>query len=293
MKKGILALMLCLLLMIAATASASNYYLIEDSDTRRLTEDELHEWQYSALGYVLNEIYARHGYHFVSGSAYERYFIAQEWYDEQPKKIRNFDILAELTPIEKSNERLIKRVRADMLAAGDENLEGRGLQPVAYSSGKAGMEFRLMRLEAYRLLKVFSGPGNQYYRGAKGRAQVSPNGPIWVCGSEGGWVLVMYDTNNGACRVGYIEKKLIDNRELLEIPELEFERRKATLRTNTIVTDDPKTTRNLIGVVRSEQEAVYLSSYEYEGRKWAYVETEVDNKLVRAFVLAEQVRVEN
>ena len=292
MKKRILAVALCLLMMFAATASASNYHLIEDSDTRKLTEEELLEWQYGALGYVLNEIYARHGYHFVSGSAYERYFAAQEWYVEQPEEVKNYDILSGLSPIEKNNERLIKRVRADMLIAGNENPEGRGLQPVVYSSENSSMEFTKMKLEAYRLLKVFSGPSNKYYRGAKGRAQVSPNGPIWVCGYEGNWVLIMYDTNKDVCRVGYIEKKLIDNRKTLVIPELKFEYRKATIRTNSILTDDPKASKNIIDIIRSEREAVYLGSYQYEGKNCAYIETKVGGKMVRGFVAAEQVRVE-
>ena len=54
-------LALCLTMLLGGTASASNFYLIEDSNTRLLTRDELWEWQYDALGYVFNEIFARHG----------------------------------------------------------------------------------------------------------------------------------------------------------------------------------------------------------------------------------------
>ena len=288
-----MALVLCLLLVFAATASASNFYLIEDSDTRRLTEDELREWQYEALGYVLNEIYARHGYHFESGSSYARYFVTQEWYRERPQNIRNSEILAELSPIEKSNERLIKRVRADMLSEGDENLEGRGLLPVEYSSEESGMEFKLMDVQSYRVMNVFSGPSNYSYRGANGRAMASSNGQIWVCGWDGDWLLIMYDMNNGASRVGYVNKKFIDNRSKLDIPKVQFEHRKATLRVDSELTDDPKKAENVIGVIRAEQTVSYLGGYRCQGRNWAYVEAYVDGKMARGFVAAELIQVKD
>lgn len=293
MRKGILALLLCMLIALAAPAAASNFYLIEDSNTRRLTEDELWEWQYEALGYVLNEIYARHGYHFESGSGYARYFVTQEWYRERPQNVKNSEILEELTSIEKSNERLIRRVRSDMQAQGNENPEGRGLLPIAYSSEESGMEFKLTDVESYRVMNVFSGPGTKYYRGANGRAMASTNGEIWVCGWEGDWLLIMYDMNNGAARVGYVNKKFIDNRRELEIPDVEFEYREATLRTDSELTDDPKKAKNIIGVVRSDQNVSYLGGYRWEGRNWAYIEAKVDGKMARGFVSAELVQVKD
>lgn len=293
MKKGILALLLCLLIALAAPAAASDFYLIEDSNTRRLTEDELLKWQYEALGYVLNEIYARHGYHFESGSSYARYFVTQEWYRERPQNVKNAEILAELTPIEKSNERLIKRVRADMAAQGNENPEGRGLLPIAYSPEESGMEFTLTDVESYRTMKVFSGPGAQYYRGANGRAVASANGEIWVCGWEGDWLLILYQTNKGPSRVGYVNREYIDNRKELEIPEVQFEYRDATLRTDSELTDDPWEAENIIGMVRADQKVSYLGGYRHEGRNWAYIEAKVDGKMARGFVAAELVQVSN
>lgn len=286
-----MALVLCLLLAFASAASASNFYMIEDSNTRRLTEDELREWQYEALGYVLNEIYARHGYHFESGSSYARYFVTQEWYRERPQNVKNAEILAELTPIEKSNERLIKRVRADMLSEGDENPEGRGLLPISYSSEDSGMEFKLTDVQSYRVMNVFSGPGPYYYRGSKGRAMASTNGEIWVCGWEGDWLLIQYDMNNGASRVGYVNKKFIDNRAKLDIPKVQFEYRDAMLRTDSELTDDPKKAKNIIGVIRADQKITYLGGYRCEGKNWAYVEAWIDNKKARGFVSAELIQV--
>ena len=45
-------------------AKAERVWLIEDSNTRKLTKAELWQWNYEALGYILNEIFARHGYVF-------------------------------------------------------------------------------------------------------------------------------------------------------------------------------------------------------------------------------------
>ena len=55
-------------------------YLIPDSNSRKLTESELWEWDYESLGYILNEIFARHGYVFEAGGKYEYYFKNMPWY---------------------------------------------------------------------------------------------------------------------------------------------------------------------------------------------------------------------
>ena len=111
--KTIITLCLTLVLLLGASAQASNFYLIEDSDTRLLTRSELWEWQYDALGYVFNEIFARHGYHFEAGGKYESYFKAQDWYEENETYATNQEIYHNLmTSIDWQNERLCKEVRA-------------------------------------------------------------------------------------------------------------------------------------------------------------------------------------
>ena len=67
------AIMLGSLVMTAA-ASADEMYIIPDSDTRELTRDELWEYQYDTLLYAFNEIYARHGYKFETGSRCYNWF---------------------------------------------------------------------------------------------------------------------------------------------------------------------------------------------------------------------------
>lgn len=298
MKRVIFALMVCLLLGAAVPAGASDFYLIEDSDTRMLTEEELWEWQYEALGYILHEIYARHGYHFESGSSYAMYFAQQDWFMEKPLNVSNEEILEDsLSALEKHNERLIKRVQSDMQQIGTLNEEGRGLLPEVYAADEeegSMLSFTEMDVEAYRTLKVYSGPGTKYYRGANGKATVSANGAIYIAGREGDWVLVQYDTNDGTTRVGYIDANYIDNLRELEIPELEFEYREVTVRTDYELTDDPKVYERVIGQVKAGEPITYLIGYRTGDMNWAYVEAEAENgKKARGFVPAELIMVSN
>ena len=54
-------------------------YIIADSDSRQLTAAELSIYTKEELGYIRNEIYARHGYKF-STAEYAEYFGSKSWY---------------------------------------------------------------------------------------------------------------------------------------------------------------------------------------------------------------------
>ena len=64
---GSILCLVLLLVLAAQTALADRLYLIPDSDTRRLTEDELWQWDRESLSFIFNEIFARHGYVFRTG----------------------------------------------------------------------------------------------------------------------------------------------------------------------------------------------------------------------------------
>ena len=51
---------------------------------------------------------------------------------------------------------------------------------------------------------VYSGPGKDYLRGARGKASVSTNDWIEVFGREDGWILIQYEIDSSQCRIGYI-----------------------------------------------------------------------------------------
>ena len=131
MKKYIVMLLCCLLILVSAVASACGpRVLIPDSDTRLLTTRELNTYSYDGLGYALNEILARHGYHFdYNGKYYEHFSYIEEYdpitktctyfYEEAPDFVSNDEIYANLSRTEQKNIRLIKDVRAQKKARGE------------------------------------------------------------------------------------------------------------------------------------------------------------------------------
>ena len=92
-----------------SAALGDSMYIIPDSDTRKLTEEELWEWDYESLGYILNEIYARHGYDFGAGEKYENYFSTLPWYTPNESDDNNQACYGQLNSTEWYNEALIKR----------------------------------------------------------------------------------------------------------------------------------------------------------------------------------------
>lgn len=80
-------------------------YLIEDSDTRYLTDEDISQFTAEELGYVRNEIYARHGYIFKT-KKYSDYFNSKSWY--YPDEYLDEDQWSFLSDIEKANVKLIK-----------------------------------------------------------------------------------------------------------------------------------------------------------------------------------------
>ena len=71
----------CAAVLVPAGAKADSMYIIPDSNTRALTWDELwNGYQYDTLLYAFNEIYARHGYKFETGSRCYNWFTRMPWY---------------------------------------------------------------------------------------------------------------------------------------------------------------------------------------------------------------------
>lgn len=77
---ALLGMVLACIMPAALASGLNNYFIIPDSDTRLLTEEELWGWQYEAVGYIYNEIFARHGRPFRAGEKYDVYFRSQAWY---------------------------------------------------------------------------------------------------------------------------------------------------------------------------------------------------------------------
>lgn len=107
---ALLGIVLACIMPAALASGINNYFIIPDSDTRLLTEEELWGWQYEAVGYIYNEIFARHGRPFRAGEKYDVYFRSQAWY--QVNSQYRYGLL---NSVEQANERLVLYALSDFL----------------------------------------------------------------------------------------------------------------------------------------------------------------------------------
>lgn len=275
--------LICILLvlfLLPGAAWAESRWLIQDSDTRPLTEQELLQWDFEALGYVLREIYARHGYHFAAGSDYEAYFTAQDWYTPNDKN--NVDgCYAEMSDLEWANVDLIQQTMQNMRIAGRLNLEkGRSLWSDEVVIAPLNfVEANFPREQKYN---VYSAPNSKSWRGAKGKASVSTNGPVWAAGWVDNWLLIYYETSKGSVRVGYISGDKIPA-DLNVQGQLTFAKTPAVITAKCDLTDDITRAASKITTLKKGARVTYLAPY-YAEKEWAYIETTVSKKTVRGFV---------
>ncbi|CUN71284.1 Uncharacterised protein [Clostridium disporicum] len=93
---------------VTAVSAKDNYFIIPDSSTRYLTEDDLRGLSDEQLEIARNEIYARHGYQFKQKKM-KNYFNNQKWYVRSNYEITTDD----LSDIEYENVMLIKKVEEE------------------------------------------------------------------------------------------------------------------------------------------------------------------------------------
>lgn len=292
MKKCIigLAVLLLMLFVFQTMACCERVYLISDSNTRYLTVEELWKWDYESLGYILNEIFARHGYVFESGGKYEYYFNNMPWYTPNRNPDNSKACYPQLNSIEWYNESLIKEVRADMRKTGNYNTNGKSVWE-GFSGGFDILNgFVYENLRADQKLAVYSAPDYSSWRGANGKAKVSTNGRIYSAGWENGWLLVMYETNNGSVRVGYVNGNEIkgntgNNNQLC------FYYYPAVLAESASLTDDPAKYAERIANLPAGTQVTYLFTY-YNNNAWDYIETRINGQLVRGFIRAGSLQYE-
>lgn len=286
LKKTVILLILVFsLLSSAAIAQYDGNYLIPDSNTRRLTEAELWDYQYDALGYILNEIFARHSYHFERGGKYDQYFRSTSWYRESTRYATNEEIYKnEMTNIEWANESLVKKVRADMKALNTKNEIGMTLEDIL----AGGMYYRIQfdRQNGYfyggQKLKVYNGPGWKYSRAAGGKAIVTTDEEIAVAGIENGYALVLYETKSGY-RSGYVD--LSELQYELVARHLNFDYFAAQIGRDCALTADPYG-RLELGTVPVGKWVTWLAFCGDHG----YIETEIDGEPMRGFIPATAIQ---
>ena len=278
--KRILALLIALL-MLPAVALAERMYILPESDTRLLTWDEVAAWDYESLGYAFNEIFARHGYDFIPGGEYEYYFETKPWYVANGTNNNQRDCYSKLNRTEWLNYELIKDVRAYKKAYGDSGLSIWD----AFSTGFDTLQgFQYIELRANQKLAVYSAPSKSAWRGANGKAMVNTNGAIYAAGWESGWLLIMYETNQGSVRVGYVKAGDIRGGVPMDL-NLSFSYDTATVQESCTLTDDPARTGSSITTLRAGTQVTWLTRF-YNNGAWDYVEAKVNGKTARGFIRA-------
>lgn len=278
--KRILALLLALL-MLPAAALAEIMYILPESDTRLLTWDEVAAWDYESLGYAFNEIFARHGYDFNPGGEYEYYFETKPWYHANGTYNNQRDCYTKVSRTEWQNYDLIKEVRAYKKLNGD---WGRSIWD-DFSTGFDTLQgFEYIELRANQSLPVYSAPTKDSWRGANGKASVSTNGAIYAAGWESGWLLVMYETNNGSVRVGYVDSSSIRGGVPFDL-NLDFSYDAATVLEKCTLTDDPARTGSAITTLKAGTQVTWLTRF-YNNSAWDYVEVNVGGQTARGFIRA-------
>jgi len=288
--KRLLALMvLCALLLGLgpAPARAANLYIIPDSDTRLLTEAELWAWQYDALAYILNEIFARHGFPFDPDGRFAPWFNSQSWYRMNPR-LTKAECYNRLSNLEWKNEQLVKQVRQQMRDQGTKNPGGKTLPGLDPDLLNIPWPFEEYLFTPNQRLPVYSGPGTHYLRGAKGKAVTSTNGTVYVGGTENGWVLVLYRTNNGAARVGYAEASGIKDTVYGTFPA--YVPTPAIITQDCPITDDPVGAGAPLAQLREGHPVMYLFPMS-NNSVWAYVEANTDQGLLRGCVPLNSIRL--
>ncbi len=290
MKKIITYILLIALLFTTPISKAASQYIIKDSNTRYLTWDELMEWDYESIGFLFNEIFARHGYNFRPGEKYDLYFNTRPWYTPNDNPNNTEACYPYLNEVEWYNEKLCKDLMAEMRNSKWYNPGGKNFRDYVEWGFDVLLGFDFIELRADQRLDIYSAPTTNSYRGANGKAKLSTNGAVYIAGIEQGWYFAMYETNNGSVRVGYFESsKLKDN---IFVPNLQFAYEDATVNRYTFITDDPAKTNSTILYLNEGTSVTYLNTY-MNSSTWAYIETTMpEGKLVRGFVPANDITVE-
>lgn len=131
---------------------------------------------------------------------------------------------------------------------------------------------------------VYAGPGEQYLRGASGKAAMATNDWVQVFGTEGDWALVQYDITSDQMRLGYITADALPKNAA--VPGLHLAYYPATISACPL-TDDPLTSEKPLCQLPSGP-VTFLA---WLGNDWAYIETTINQLPVRGFIPATSITI--
>jgi hypothetical protein len=90
----------------------------------------------------------------------------------------------------------------------------------------------------------------------------------------------MYETNNGQCRIGYINNI---RGNIPSLPQLSLSRVSCRVLQNSSLTDDPAKSGNPIATLQEGTTVTYLTTM-YNSGAWDYIETTINGQTARGFV---------
>ena len=276
------------------------YYIIPDSDIRSLSWDELLGYQYDTLFFAFNEIYARHGYKFETGSRCYNWFTQMPWYhaNAEETSTNHRASYSQCSQIENSNRDLIVAVRKDMWARYSENRAYYDAHPAENPLNPYGigmptppepvnqpLDFEYISLQGNQRLEVYTAPSYWSYRANNGKVTCSANGDVYAMGYEDGWMLIMYEANiAGQFRVGYVDTSRIAG-SLPRLRQLTWDYGTCEVMMTTRLTDDPALTGAALTTLYEGTQVIYLGTMRND-TGWDYIETTIDGQTARGFIPA-------
>lgn len=132
---------------------------------------------------------------------------------------------------------------------------------------------------------VYSGPGWDYYRANEGKATYGGGGVARVYGVTGKWVLIGYQTGTGIYRLGYIEKKALDDMTVIEgayDEKLTFSNYTRYIQRDVDLTDDPVIRETPVCTLAQGTKVQVLG----QAGHLSYVQVNTEEGLMRGFVPA-------
>ena len=132
------------------------------------------------------------------------------------------------------------------------------------------------------LCPVYTAPSTDAFRANNGKAECATDYPLYIGGfNDERWLMVRYETNKGATRVGYIPPKYVKN--FKHWAKLDFSYVEKTATTTLQVTDNPMDNYSAFATLSAGETYYILGDYNYHG-DWWYIECTVDDKVARGFI---------
>ena len=258
-KRFVLVFLALLCTLTVLSAAADVQYIFPDSNTRKLTWEEVEAWNNEALNIGFNEIWARHGYVFKSGGACDRWFSQQEWYHPITSGTNEKNVLPKASKLEWENYHLIKDVMAYKRSYELQN-EGKKL-PMPPQSFDLLSGFQYVELKTEQKFPVYSAPSASSWRSANGKASV-------------GWI------------------NLAELKGKASLPgAVRFDNIRMTLDQTVFVTDDP-VGQTPMTTLNAGTQVTWLSTFYSNYHIWDYIEFNLNGQRARGFVMSGYLQTE-